>query len=69
MNVVARFNGCSDSHIASIQAIVDVSDYAKRVGGKWLAIYRESTKGVELVQGIDYKRLPVGRVALAIVEM
>lgn len=69
MNVVTRLNGCSDSHIASIQAIVDVSDYAKCVGGKWLAIYRESTGQVEIVQGIDHKLLPAGRVALAIVEM
>lgn len=69
MKVAIRFNGCSDNHIASIQAIADVSGYAKRIGGKWLAVYRESTGEIDLFQGIDYRRLPAGRSALAIVEM
>lgn len=68
MNVVTRFNSCSDSRVESIQAVAETSDYAKRVGGKWLAVYRESIDEIYLVQA-DHRYLGDGHIPMAIVEM
>ena len=65
MKIVTRFNGCSDSRV---ETAANGSDYAKRVGGRWLAVYRESIDEIYLVQA-DHRYLGDGHIPLAIVEM
>ncbi len=68
MKVVTRFNGCSDSRIVRIDEVAENDDYAKCVGGKWLAVYRESTGEIYLVQ-TDHRYLGDGHIPLAVIEM
>lgn len=67
MKIISTFAGYRAEDAAAIAAIYQESDYARRRGGDWLVTRREG-KGLEIVQGIDPRRLAHNREAIAVVR-